>query len=194
MTDVYTLVTSGTVPVSLDDMKKYMKVTSASDNDLITEMLSAATTWGEGYTGREFRANTWQLLKDAFEDRICIRRDPVDTITFIKHLVLAAQETVAASGYYLKKNAQNSEILLNEDESWPTDTDDREQVIEIEFVTKSYRDTDAIATAIKRHVAFWYKNRGDCGGSGSGAGCSCGDAAKGAGATAIYDQFRIARV
>lgn len=194
MTDVYNLVTPGAVPVSLAEMKSYMKMTSTSDDALITSMLSAATTWGEGYTGREFRANTWQLLKDAFEDRICIRRDPVDTITFVKHLVLAVQETVAASAYYLKKNVQNSEILLNEDQDWPTDTDDREQVIEIEFVTKSYRDVDAIATAIKRHVAFWYKNRGDCGGSGSGAGCSCQDAAKGAGMTAIYDQFRIARV
>ena len=194
MTDVYTLVTPGAVPVSLTEMKAYMKVTSASDDTLITSMLASATTWGENYTGREFRANTWQLLKDVFEDRICILRDPVATITFVKHLVLSVQETVAASVYYLKKNVQNSEILLNEDQDWPDDTDDREQVIEIEFVTESYRDVDAIATAIKRHVAFWYKNRGDCGGSGSGAGCSCGDAAKGAGVTMIYDQFRIVRV
>jgi len=186
MTDVYVLVTPGAVPVSLSDMKTYMKVTSASDDALITEMLASATIWGEGYTGREFRANTWQLLKDAFEDRICLNRDPVDSITFVKHLVSAAQVTVAASAYYLKKNVQNSEILLNENQSWPTDTDNREQVIEIEFVAKSYQDTEAISSAIKRHVAFWYKNRGDC--------ADAGDAAKGAGVTLIYDQFRIARV
>lgn len=194
MTDVYNLTAPGTVPVTLVDMKAYMKVTSTSDNALITSMLAAATTWGENYTGRDFRANTWQLLKDAFEDRICILRDPVASITTVKHLVSASLDTVADTVYYLKKNVQNSEILLNEDEEWPDDTDEREQVIDIAFVTESYRDVDAIKAAIMRHVAYWYKNRGDCGGSGSKTGCSCDDAAKGSGVTAIYDQFRIARV
>lgn len=186
MSDLYVLKTPGTVPVPLAEMKAYMKVTSSSDDDLITSMLSLATTWGENYTGREFRANTWTLLKDAFEDRICIRRSPVDTITSVKHLVSASLVTVADSVYYLKDSTQFSEILLNEDQVWPTDTDNREQVIEIEFVTKAYRDIDAIKTAIKRHVAFWYQNRGDC--------ADCDAAAKGSGVDLIYDQFRISRV
>lgn len=193
MTDVYELVTPGTVPVLLAEMKTYMKVTSSSDDALITSMLSAATTWGENYTGREFRANIWKLLKDVFQDRIRLARAPIASVTSVEHLVSAALVPVASSVFYLKKSHQFSEILLNEDQVWPTDTDDREQVVEIVFLTESYRDTDAIKEAIKRHVAFWYKNRGDCGGSGS-AGCSCGDAAKGSGVTMIYDQFRIDRV
>ncbi len=186
MSDLYALSAAGTVPVSLADMKAYMKVTASSDDALITSMLSAATTWGEKYTGREFRPNTWRLLKDAFEDRICLRRAPVASITSVEHLVAGSLVTVAGSVYYLKKSLQFSEILLNEDEDWPTDTDEREQVIEIVFVTASYRDADAIASAIKRHVAFWYANRGDCVGS--------ADAANKSGATMLYDQFRIDRV
>lgn len=194
MSDLYSLKTAGAVPVALDDMKLYMKVTATADDDLITSMLATATTYGENYTGREFRANTWTLLTDEFLDRMCLNRAPVASITSIKHLVSDVLETVANTVYYLKKNLQFAEGLLREDQSWPTDTDTREHAVEIEFVTETYRDVDAIATAIKRHVAYWYSNRGDCAGSGGGAGCSCGDAAKSSGVTAIYDQFRISRV
>jgi len=194
MTEFYELTTPGTVPVSLADMKAYMKVTALSDDVLITSMLAAATRWGENYTGREFRANVFTLLLDSFTDRLCLRRAPVDTIISIKHLVAATLTTVAASVYYLKANTQFSEILLNEDQAWPTDTDSREQAIEVIFVTKTYPDIESIATAIKRHVAYWYSNRGDCGSSGGAKGCSCGDAAQASGATIVYDQFRISRV
>lgn len=192
MSDLYILDTAGPVPVSLANMKTYLKLTATSDDALLTEMLSAATTWGEKYTHKDFRANTWQLLIDVFLDRICIRRAPVASITSVEYLVSGSFNTVDASVYYLKKSLQFSEILLNEDQSWPTNKDEREQAIQIEFVTETYRDTDAIATAIKRHVAYWYTNRGDCGGNGGS--CDCDQAAKGSGVTSIYNQFRTSRV
>ena len=187
MTDVYELIAKGAVPVSLDDMKTYMKVTADADDDLIIMMLNAATVWGENYTGREFRANTWALLLDEFSDRICLRRDPVVTITSVEYLVLNVFTVIAASVYYLKKNVQTSEVLLSEDEDWPDDLDDREQGITITFVTESYRYcSDSIMNGIKRHVAWWYANRGDC--------SDCDNAAKQSSVQLIYDQFRISRV
>ena len=187
MTDVYELIAKGAVPVSLDDMKAYMKVTSSADDDLITMMLNAATIWGENYTGREFRANTWALLLDEFSDRICLRRDPVASITSVEYLVLDVLTTIVNTTYYLKKNVQNSEVLLSEDQDWPDDLDDREQSIAITFVTESYRYcSDSIMNGIKRHVAWWYANRGDC--------SECSDAAKQSSVQLIYDQFRISRV
>ncbi len=197
MTALYELITPGAVPVSLADMKAFMKISTSSDDVLITSMLQTATTWGENYTGREFRATTWALFLDAFEDRIHLSRAPVASITTVKHLVSAALVTVAASVYYLKKNLHYSEILLDVGQTWPTDTDEREQVIEIEFTTESYRDVDAIASAIKRHVSYWYANRGDCSDEGGGSivkSNSAAFSAKKSGVTAIYDQFRIERV
>lgn len=186
MTDVYSLTTAGAVPVTLADMKSYMKVSSASDDALITSMLSAATLWGEGYTAREFRANTWTLLKDEFEDRIVLNRHPVATVTNVQHLVAAALVTVSAALYYLKRSVQYSEILLVANAAWPTNTDAREQVVSIVFVTQTYAAVDLITTAIKQHVAYWYQNRGDC--------ASCSDAAEGSGVSMIYNQFRIERI
>lgn len=183
---VYQKVSVEASPVSLAPMKAYLKITAAADDTIIQAMIDAATEWGEKYTGRDFRAITWDLLLDKFTDRIELRRDPVDTITTVKHLVSGSLVTVDAAVFYLKKLVQSSEILLNEDQEWPTDTDDREQVIEIRFVTEGYRCQDSIIDAIERMVAFWYRNRGDC--------PNVKASAEGAGVTPILDQFRISRV
>lgn len=185
-TDVYQLVSAAASPVDLATMKTFLRITSTSDDALIQSMIDAATEWGEKYTGRDFRAITWDLLLDCFTTRIPLRRNPVDTITTVKHLVNDILVTVPSSVYYLKQLVQSAEILLNEDQEWPKDTDDREQAIEIRFVTEGFRCQDSIIEAIKRHVAFWYRNRGDC--------PDCGGAANQSGVTIIYDQFRIARV
>lgn len=173
-------------PVSLATMKSYLKITTTADDTLIQSMIDAATEWGEKYTGRDFRAITWDLLLDKFTDRIELRRDPVASITSVKRLVSGSFVTVAATVFYLKKLVQSSEILLNEDQEWPTDADNREQVIEIQFVTEGFQCQDSIIDAIERIVAFWYRNRGDCRDS--------REAARRTGATLILDQFRISRV
>lgn len=183
---VYNLVSMEASPVSLTVMKGYLKITSTADDALIQSMIDAATEWGEKYTGRDFRAITWDLLLDCFTDRIELRRDPVASVTTVKHLVSGSQVTVPSTVYYLKKLVLSSEILLNEDQEWPTDTDNREQAIEIQFVTKGYRCQQSIIDAIERHVAFWYRNRGDC--------PDAKKSAEGAGVTVIYNQFRISRV
>lgn len=183
---VYQFVEAEGSPVTLVEMKKYLKITTGTDDTLIKSMIDSATEWGEKYTGRSFRNITWNLLLDRFTDRIELRRDPVKSITTVKHLVSGSQVTVPDTVYYLKKLVQSSEVLLNEDQDWPTDTDDREQAIEIQFKTESYQCLESIIEAIKLHVAFWYRNRGDC--------PDVKKSAEGAGVTIIYDGFRISRV
>lgn len=186
MSVFYELQSYGASPLILADAKAFMKITSTTDNDLITSMIDSVTVYGEKYTGREFRANTWRLLLDDFSDRIEICRNPIATITHIKYLVSGSQVTIATSVYYLKKMIQAGLILLNDDQSWPTDLDEIEQGIEIEFVTEAYDQApDQILDALKRHLAHLYINRGDCDTKSAGAA---------SGAHAIYDQFSIARV
>jgi uncharacterized phiE125 gp8 family phage protein len=183
---VYQRLSAVASPVSLASIKAYLKITATADDAIIQAMIDAATEWGEKYTGRDFRAITWDLLLDRFTDRIELRRDPVASVTTVKHLVSGSLVTVPSTVFYLKKLVQSSEILLNEDQEWPTDSDDREQVIEIRFVTEGFQCQDSIIQAIERTVAFWYRNRGDC--------PDVKAAINGAGVTIIYDQFRISRV
>lgn len=185
MTALCVSVSRGAVPVLLADMKAYMKVTASSDDALITGMLSAATLWGENYTGKDFRANTWDLFLDEFEERIRLPRAPVASITSVQHIVSTVLTALSSTVYYLKKSLQFAEVLLVDGQAWPTNTDVREQAVQVRFVTTAYVDVDLVALAIKQHVAYWYANRGDCG---------CEQAAQGSGVRGIYDQFRVDRV
>lgn len=186
MSKVYQLKTAGDSPLLLAVAKTFMKVQSSSDDALIQVLIDSATEWGQNYTGREFTNNTWILLLDKFIDRITLNRDPVDTITSVKYLVSDVLTAVADTTYYLKKLTQCSEILLAEDKTWPTDIDNREQAIKIEFITESYRSENLILDSLKRHVSYMYSNRADC--------PDVSDAAKAAGIVFMYDQFRIVRV
>lgn len=178
-------------PVTLVEVKAFMKVKTTSDDDLINSLIAAATEWGEKYTGRAFRIKNWVLKLDCFpvSDRIILKRDPVESIARFEYLVNSVLTTVPSADYYLKKCTQHSEIVLSSGSSWPDNLDDIEQSIEIEFVMKSYHCEEEIKNAIKRHVNFLYRNRGDC------DGCSnVGGSGAASGATLIYDQFRITRV
>lgn len=193
MSDLYVLTTPGPIPVTLAEAKPYLKIPPAveADDDLLTLYLTSAADFAEKYTRRELRVNTWTLFTDAFLDRICLRRDPIDSITSVTYLDDAdtpAQQVVADTVYYLKKGVQASEVLLLPDQSWPTDVNLREHAIEIEFDTEPHRCLDQAKLGILRHVAFMYENRGDCDPE------NAADSAKRSGASALYDQFRVSRV
>ena len=162
MSDLYTRTSAGTSPVELADVKSYMKQTSTADDDLIQVLIDSATEYGEAYTGRAFRAQIWTLLIDAFSDRIALLRNPVGVITTIKYTVSGALTLIADTVYYLKKNVQCGEVLLQEDQDWPTDLDEVEHGIEIIFTTTAYQDINRIKDALYRHIAYLYTNRGDC--------------------------------
>jgi len=192
MSDVYQLSASGVPPVDIVSMKAALKLTTDADDSLILSWIKAAMSHGQNRTGREFTANTWILLKDAFETRICLDRSPVDSVTTVERMVSGSFETVADSVYYLKAGVQSSEILLDEDQEWPSDADDREQVVRITFVTAEYtQQGDLIRTAMMNHVSSMYANRGDCEGPGGEAGRM--NAADTSGANALYDEMTIAR-
>jgi len=184
----YELVTAGQIPVSLDEIKCFLKVETELDDDLLTALLEAATQSAEKYTTRQLRANVWDLYINCFLARTEIRKDPVDSITSIRYLVGGTLQTVSSSVYYLKKNNVFDEILISDGQDWPSDLDDVEHGIVIRFVTEAHRCLPLAKQAIMRHVAFMYENRGDCDPSGAF------DSITFSGAAALYDQFMIPRV
>lgn len=189
----YELTKTGLDPVLLKQMKEYLKVPNSADDNILLGLIASATAYGEKYTGREFKANTWTLFVDQFSTRILIDRSPVDAITSVQNLVSDALVTIPDSVYYLKTNQVCSELLLKVDQQWPDDTDEIEHGIQIKFVTKAYNKAiDEIKSAIKRHVAYMYYSRGDC--PESGFGLADNDSASLSGAKGIYNGFKILRI
>jgi uncharacterized phiE125 gp8 family phage protein len=185
LTYTYTLNDTGTLPITLKQAKAYLKVDSDADNSVIQDMIAAVVQYGERYSGRDMRAKTWQLVIDCFEDRILLRKSQVASITSIKHTVSGSLDTIADTVYYLKAGYQFSEILLQEDQEWPTDSDAVEAGIQIIFVTQTPRYIESYKMGAFEHLAFLYANRGDC---------DVNVAALKSGATEKYDQGRIQRI
>ncbi len=194
MSEFYRLQSFDPSPLTLDMMKEFLKIENTDSDDLLTSMIEAATSWAEKYTARDFRAKTWELYLDCFSARIEVKRDPVESIDSVEHIVNDVFETVDASIYYLKSLTQKSEILLKSGEDWPSDTDEREQAILVTFTTAGYDCPDLIINALQRLVAYMFANRGDCTTAGGGS-CSCSDSiASGAGVLGTFDLITIARV
>ena len=187
MSKVYSLGSADVSPLSLNEAKAYMRVLSVRDDTIITSMINAATSWGENYTGRDFRRKSWTLKQDFFWHSNKLDRDPVAAITSVKYQnTLNVEITVDPALYYLKKLTQYSELLIDPDSSWPTDLSDREHAVTIDFDTAEYYEKEEIFNALQQHVLYLYTNRGDCG-------CDKESADK-SGSTLIYDQFRISRI
>lgn len=185
LTYTYTLNDSGTLPITLDEAKSYLRVETATDDVIIQEMIAAVVQFAERYTGRDMRIKTWQLVLDCFEDRILLRKSQIASITSIKYTVSGSLATIADTVYYLKAGYQFSEILLQEDQVWPTDMDEVEAGIQIIFVTQIPRYIEQYTIGALEHLAFLYQNRGDC---------EVNAAALKSGATEKYDQGRIQRI
>jgi len=181
----YDLTANGDSPLILQDAKDYLKINGSDDNKVIQDLIGTVTQWGERYTGRDFRAKTWKLVIDDFDDRILIRKSKVATITSMKYMVSSSLVTIADTVYYLKIGNQFSELLLADDQSWPTDMDEIEAGIEIIFVTEIPRYIEEYRSGMLNHLAYLYQNRGDC---------DVDVAAVKSGATEKYGQGRIARV
>lgn len=183
----YELDTPGQLPLKLKAVKSHLRVEHDADDTLINDLIRTTVRFGELQTGREFRANAFTLTLDAFEDRICIRRSPVISITSVKYLLATVLTTVATSVYYLKKSHGWSEILLPEDQLWPVDGDVREAGIEIEFIAGPTQFIDQAKAAVLRHIAALYECRGD-------GEANAKDVAVESGAALLYNQIGIPKV
>lgn len=182
-TDYYKRIVTGAAPVDVATFKSYAKISTTSDDTLIQTLIDVVTEYGEKYTGREFRINQWELLIDVLTDRICINRNPVNTIDSIEHLVSDVLTAIPSADYYKKDLTTWAEILLVSGAEWPSNTDDKEHAVKITFTTAATQYLNIAIDAIMRHVLYLYENRGDCG--------SMADSAQASGAMVLYNAFRI---
>lgn len=184
---VYVPVTFGSPSIDLSRAKEHLRVENAAEDDFINHLVEVATQVGETHTRRSFRVTTWRLLLDEFSDPICIRRHPVASVISVKRLVSGVLTTVTSTVYWLKQLEQGAEIRLMPNMTWPSDQDERQQAIEVEFVTGVHPRIEVAEAGILRVLAHLYENRGDCD-------LPAPLLLDKAGATMMFDQLRVVRV
>jgi hypothetical protein len=178
---------AGVPPIDLIKIKQHLRIRVNKQDALLETYLNAAVTAGEKYTSRDFRANTWTATASEFIELEEIHKAPIDTITSLKYLVSDVLTTIATSVYYFHKCPHWSAVLLQEDQVWPTDIDDRLGGIELIFTTvPTGTYLDEARLGLLKHVAYLYENPGDF--------QSATDDLKASGAAIHYSQFRIPRI
>lgn len=184
--------TTGPLPLTVKEVKSYLKIDSDADEEVITLLISAVTSYAEGYTSRDLRTRSWIATLDCFQDRMELRKSEITSITSIKYFdTTPIEQTVSADDYYLRKDHWWGVVLRKKSASWPVDvdTEQAEQRITIEFKTILPTNFDEIKVALLQLVANLYENRGDCETEADAAGL-----ASAFGSLGLLSQFRIPRI
>lgn len=185
----YLLVTgTSTLAVSLTNVKEWLKIPSSLsvDNNLITALILAATSYFEKITGRDLITKTYKCYLDNFprinsisfysgvsniipqfqDNGIYLKKSPLQSITSIQYYKDGVLTTWDSSNYYTTVSSDYSAIYLVDGKEFPQDVDIRKQAIIITF-TAGFGSSDTnvpvdIQQALLRFISFLYDNRGDC--------------------------------
>jgi len=156
------------LPVTLNEVKAYSKITWRHEDDMIYHLMYSATMDLEKYTNRVFISRTilgeYDLEEFSKFERygyVTIRRSPLGEIESIE--VATPDGWTALEGTILKDKSSFARVLLSE--NLPTLDENIERPLRITF-TAGFSDVvhvpEPIRVAILKLVNFNYRNRGDC--------------------------------
>lgn len=154
-------------PVSLDDAKRHLRVTSTLDDGYIGGLITAARKYAERRTRRAFITQTWAIKLERFPDSsssLYLPVPPLQSITSITYVDQdGATQTWSSGSYKALTSHLPGRVVLEYGEVWPTSLRDDPEAVVITFVA-GYGDaaTDVpqeIKQAILLMVGHWYANR-----------------------------------
>lgn len=171
-------------PVTLQEVKEYLRVDDATDERVVRPFIESARRFCEEHTGRALMTQTLILYIDAVQDMdnplwegmrtgpylnyyknyIVLPRAPVTSVTHIKTYDDSDTEsTFAASNYYVDSAREPARVVLRTGETFPTALRVA-NAIEVKYVTgytSQYSIPEPIRLGILQHIAYLYEHRGD---------------------------------
>jgi len=124
-------------PVSLDQVKGHLRVTSTSEDWYIRGLIYAAIGMVEQIIRRKLTTQTWKLFLEAWPIRwfITIPFGKLQSVTHIKYTDSDSTQTTWDSGEYIVDvSSDPGRVVLGYGESWPSATLYPSNPIEIQFV------------------------------------------------------------
>lgn len=156
-------------PVSVSDMKAWLRVDVTDDDSLIGSLITSARRMIEEHVDKSMMSQTWKLTLDGFPSAstIDLPRGPVQSVSSVKSYDEDDTESTFSTASYFV-DTSGDRIGLNLDYTWPADLRPTNAAI-ITYVT-GYGSTAAsvpedLKMAIRLLVGHWYENREAVGGS-----------------------------
>ena len=140
--------------VDLQSAKEHLRVTEATEDTLITAMITAATETAEQITGRAIMPQTWELTLDAFPDAFELTRIPAVSVTSLKYTDSTGVLTTMAAETYTMDIADDygfAYVVPAYGAEWPTARD------QINAVTLRFTAGYANAAAVPEPIKSWIK-------------------------------------
>lgn len=155
------LITAPTsTPVSLAEVKSYLRELTTDWDTLFTSLIAAATSYLDGpngYLGRAIITQTWELYLDDFSSAIRIPFGPVASVSSVKYYDTAGSlQTVSSSNYAVDLTSRDQWIVPISTYSWPAVASGINNVI-IQFVAGESSAPAAIKTAMLMLIGQWFE-------------------------------------
>lgn len=156
-----------TLPVSLAEAKLHLRVTTSTEDDMITEMIKSARHYVEGEMGIKIMQVSAEGYMDSFPSGNFIEI-PVYPVTGIDKIEYFAPDTEAYSvfssgDWVLDSSRKYPRVYLKPDHDWP-DTSDQVNSVKVTF-NAGYPSASDVPenwkAAIKLVVSNLFENRGD---------------------------------
>lgn len=157
-----------TIPVTLDLVKIHLKLDASdtSQDPYLTLLIESATLSAECYMRRILINTKFRTFRDRFCINTDLRKSKLQSLDLYEYVVDGSYITVPVDLYYITDEHDYSQILLRDNESYPTNIDNQRQSVKIEFTAGYGTSEDDIPADIKialvNHIALIYEDRGDC--------------------------------
>ncbi|WCR59550.1 MAG: hypothetical protein PG978_000986 [Wolbachia endosymbiont of Ctenocephalides felis wCfeF] len=140
---------SKSLPVTLEEVKSFLRVENDQDDKLISSLISVATDYAEWYTEKSLVKQTWQVsYEDYIPHRIYLSYGPVRIIMSVTATISKNQEEKILK-YYFSNVGGYIEFLSHLN------------AIRVDVVYEAGYDNvpEQIKLGIMQHVSALYKNR-----------------------------------
>ena len=173
-------------PLSLQEVKEYLRLEDASDERVVQPMITAVRQFAEEHLGRSLMQQTitlyldtaidtenplWEGMRTApdlnyYKNYIVLPKSPVQSVTSVKtYNDSDTATTMAASKYYVDTSREPARIVLRTGESFPTAlrVANAIEVIYIVGYASAFAIPEPIRLGMFQHIAHLYEHRGDMG-------------------------------
>lgn len=165
----------GPCPISLSEIKQYLRIDFSEDDPLLTGLLLAACDWVQEQTGQQVMPATIVYAMDRFPNgpELRLPRPPLRSFTLLRYFDPNGSNVLLPCNEFIVDTfARPARIVLKPGRSWPQ-TDGRANGVLIEFdagpspdtqTTSVHRDpvrplSPQLRQAIKFIVGHWYEHR-----------------------------------
>ena len=171
-------------PLSLQEVKEYLRVDDATDERVVQPLIIAARQFAEEHMNRALMQQTitlnldttietenplWEGMRTApdinyYKNYVVLPRSPVISVTSLKtYNDSDTASTMAASKYYVDTQREPARIVLRTGETFPTAlrVANAIEVVYVAGYTSAYAVPEPIRMGMLQHIAYMYEHRGD---------------------------------